>query len=237
MKQIIISLFLLALFCAPVYSASVTITPEATFIDKKNSGNNNYNNSFDFTGFLNVPLYGGDAQEMHTVYLPQTTSLPTGTTITNAVFRTKVNWFYEYSGDTTIDVKLYALTQSWEPTETTWYKADASTFWTSTLGTLSDTVTVSPADIETFLEFDITSLVSSWINDPASNMGFILLSEFSQSNSAVRFYSDDHSDPASRPYLFIEYSEGGESAVPEPVSIILFALSCVGFGIKRFIRT
>jgi hypothetical protein len=55
--------------------------------------------------------------------------------------------------------------------------------------------------------FDVTQLVQTWVADPASNRGMILLAlpGDSNANNEVRFASSEHADRTLRPQLSVSY--------------------------------
>ena len=55
--------------------------------------------------------------------------------------------------------------------------------------------------------FDVTQLVQTWVADPASNRGLVVLAEpgDSATNIEARFASREHTDRASRPQLTVTY--------------------------------
>lgn len=70
--------------------------------------------------------------------------------------------------------------------------------------------------------------VQSWLNNPATNFGWVLISSESGDGTAKRFNSRHHPTLATRPALTITYS-----VVPEPASVallgVMLAAGCVVF--------
>lgn len=70
--------------------------------------------------------------------------------------------------------------------------------------------------------------VQAWLDDPASNFGWILIGDESRNGTVRRFYSQQAADIAVRPSLMIDYQ-----IVPEPASVLLLCASLIGLVARR----
>lgn len=70
--------------------------------------------------------------------------------------------------------------------------------------------------------------VQSWLNNPATNFGWVLIGNESGDGTAKRFNSRHHPTLSTRPALTITYT-----AVPEPASIIVMGVVLGAVGIVR----
>lgn len=111
-----------------------------------------------------------------------------------------------------ITTKVYKLLRDWNENETTWHKVNNSTEWSwvGANGIFSDRVD-SPSSIlqittvNTYYEYDITSLVRGWVRYPQTNKGIIIVPE-SFSNVGYSIGSDNNYNLARRPILTVDYA-------------------------------
>lgn len=83
--------------------------------------------------------------------------------------------------------------------------------------------------------------VEAWVNDPATNFGWIVLGDEPAVQNARRFLSREHSNEQGRPKLTIEYMPAVGEAAPVPaigrtgvlLLIIFMVLGVIGFGRLR----
>jgi hypothetical protein len=75
---------------------------------------------------------------------------------------------------------------------------------------------------------EMVSDVQAWLDDPATNFGWLLVGNEFASTTAKRFDSRQHPDPLRRPVLEIQYR-----AVPEPWPGWLVTMWLVGRGSRR----
>ena len=83
-------------------------------------------------------------------------------------------------------------------------------FWTSTGGSYSPTVSASvnvagQNNFYTWTSAQMVTDVASWINDPVSNFGWILRGDESSTSNTKRFSSTQNGTVSNRPRLIIEY--------------------------------
>ena len=64
----------------------------------------------------------------------------------------------------------------------------------------------------------LVSDVQSWVNDPSSNFGWIIIGDESHGQTAKRFVSAQGEDPDQRPRLVIGFSAGEPTIVVEPTA-------------------
>ncbi len=160
-------------------------------------------------------------------------SIPPGSTIT-AVSLT-LNMSMTPAGAETIE--LHKLLADWgegtshapmgegqgapaTPNDATWrHRFFDSIFWTTQGGDFSVTVSASQSvgDIGqyTWNSAQMVADVQSWVDNPASNFGWLVLGDESQAATSKRF---DSRESASPPVLTIEYTRTAPSPRPRPTA-------------------
>ena len=113
--------------------------------------------------------------------------------------------------------QLFELNRNWEEQEATWEEYVLGQSWeiSGVVGPL-DRNNIVLGDIsstgigfKTFiLNNDGTSLVQSWVNNPSSNKGFVLLNYINR--NGLTFESRESITPQNRPKISITYSQGSE---------------------------
>ena len=90
-------------------------------------------------------------------------------------------------------------------------------FWTTEggdfSGTVSATQSVGPVGVYTWSSSQMRADVQSWLDDPASNFGWLVLGDESEISTAKRF---DTRESASPPVLTIIYRPAGPRPTPTP---------------------
>ena len=90
-------------------------------------------------------------------------------------------------------------------------------FWTTEGGDFSATVSASqsvgPVGMYTWSSSQMRADVQSWLDDPASNFGWLVLGDESEISTAKRF---DTRESASPPVLTIQYRPAGPRPTPTP---------------------
>lgn len=131
-----------------------------------------------------------------------------------------------------LSVCAYEVLRHWVVTETTWYSATASNLWYSLGCDLTEPPVFSdrsssPVDCQEFytgtlqdgigiVEFDLTSLVQEWVDDPNQNHGFILLGE-GQSSVRWRIASAEHGVESHRPFMDVVWLPTTPTCTPTPI--------------------
>ncbi len=104
------------------------------------------------------------------------------------------------------------------PNDATWrHRFFDTIFWTTQGGDFSATVSASQS-VDTTGQYTWSSAqmvadVQSWVNNAASNFGWLVLGDESEAATAKRF---DTRESASPPILTIEYTAGRPSPTPRP---------------------
>lgn len=207
----------------PTVTPAVTATPVVvninanrdTFIDLSsattNYGSDQSLKARTITGINMRPLVAFDL-----------TSIPTNATITRATLNLYC-WYADsrYPHISPI-ITAYKVKQPWAEMQATWNQRLTGVSW-SVAGcdssadrdtTASGVSTVNA--INTWYQWDITSLAQDWVTNPAGNQGLLLISD---QNREVRFWSANY--PSNRPYLNISYTTSG----PAPTTSVTAAPS------------
>ncbi len=104
-------------------------------------------------------------------------------------------------------VDVHRVTSPWKELQATWNQASAGVSW-STLGGDYDPVAVASAGIDAALpgpsQWDITSLVSAWVDGTLPNHGLTLIG--SPDVNHADFSTSDHTDPGLHPKLTVNYT-------------------------------
>jgi hypothetical protein len=136
-------------------------------------------------------------------------SVPAGSTIQSVALSINV------TGTSTDTFEIYEVKRSWTELQATWKKANSSTNWQSAgaQGTLDrgstvlGTVTASVAGIHTVtLNAAGLAVVQGWVNNPATNFGFILQDYANGTDDDLVFNSRNVAIAAQRPQLQVEYN-------------------------------
>src|SRR4029077_2925791 len=137
--------------------------------------------------------------------------------------------------NTAYDMELHKLVADWgeatsiasgeegmgapaTPNDATWrHRFFDSIFWTTEGGDYSGTVSASqsvgPVGVYTWSSSQMRADVQSWLDDPASNFGWLVLGDESEILTAKRF---DTRESASPPVLTILYRPSGPRPTPTP---------------------
>lgn len=166
-----------------------------------------------------------------------TGSIPAGSTVTGARLTLYMNM--TIFGD--VPVSVHRLTADWgegtsiggmgegggapsTPNDATWIHTfyDGS-FWSMAggdfVGAASATTTVGPLP-EAFYDWSSQGMiddVQAWVDNPASNDGWILIGDETQATTAKRFAARENLDPLLRPVLTVDYTPPppGPGSVPD----------------------
>jgi hypothetical protein len=231
MKPTIRILFAVVLMSAPLHGASVSLHPVAdTTLQSAFSGNNfGDGTSFQAGG----RRQGGVARGL--LQFDIAGSVPAGATVTSVSL--SLNVTATPSGGANSIFDLHSVLQSWgegnntdhggspaDPNEATWNNRFApGSPWTTPGGLFSATVSASRSiagnGAYTFASTaQLVSDVQSWLNNPANNFGWELMSESENTPTSIRRFGSRDSG-ASAPTLTVNYTP-----VPEPGTIALFGI-------------
>lgn len=184
-------------------------------------------------------------------------SIPSGSTINSA--RLEIYNFNNTNITETHNYDVFSLLADWgegtsnssmgmgAPATTgdaTWnarfFDTTSPVLWTTPGGDFaaspSASIDVAAATVNTFLAWEsaaLTSDVQDWLDDSASNFGWILIGDETTTEKSVRdFRSRDFtSDVTLRPKLTIDFTP-----VPEPSVLVLAGLGAFGFAVLRWRR-
>jgi len=120
-------------------------------------------------------------------------------------------WAFHQTNDNVAVVDLYQLNRAWTPSQVTWQQAAQGTPWgkPGADAVPSDRNGLphsqqAVGDVGIWQTWDVTSLVQSWLFDPATNRG-ILLKAQSVGNVEYAFASAEYNNPGARPKLTIRF--------------------------------
>ncbi len=120
------------------------------------------------------------------------------------------------------------------PGDATWLHTFHDTqFWTSPGGDFSSVISASRAieDLGVYTWESTPELVADvqgWVDAPAGNFGWTLVGDESGPRTDKRFDTHEHTNPALRPALRVEFTP-----VPEPSTIILITAGALGLSRRR----
>jgi len=138
-------------------------------------------------------------------------NLPTNAIIQSATLRLNIA---TRTNTNTITIQVYRLLRPWLAAQATWANASAGVPWavagaSGTADRDSTLITNQSVTAATgWVDFDLTTAVQAWVNNPASNYG-ILLEAASGSPVAYYFNASDHVNLTVRPQLVVAYTVGG----------------------------
>jgi hypothetical protein len=138
-----------------------------------------------------------------------TSAIPANATVTNAQLYLYLNW-YEHLPNQTPNVSVYKVLQDWQQSQATWNNRLTGTPWGApgadgaTDRSLSASGVAAVSTINTWYNWNVTSLVQDWVWNPSGNRGMLMISD---SGRELRFHSDNAA--TNRPYLRITYVTGG----------------------------
>jgi len=159
-------------------------------------------------------------------------NIPAGSTILDVILRFNMS---RTGVDTARTVELHKLLADWgevtsqatgdegmgapaTPNDATWrHRFFDTIFWTTEGGDFSGTVSASqsvgPVGVYTWSSSQMRADVQSWLDDPPSNFGWLVLGDESEILTAKRF---DTRESASPPVLTILYRPAGPRPTPTP---------------------
>jgi hypothetical protein len=195
---------------------------DATIYEDGNGTKANGSGSYLFTG--RTESQNGSAERRALLAFPVTEAVPEGSTITTVSLELTMS--RTNSGAQTVG--LHRLLEDWsegpsDPSgqegggttavagDVTWmHREFSTTLWTTSGGSFaqvaSATLQVANEGGYSFSSTpELVADVQGWLDDPASNFGWVLVVDSPPSGSAKRFNSREHSTASSRPKLTINY--------------------------------
>ena len=157
------------------------------------------------------------------------TSIPAGSTLQSATLSLNV------TGTSADTYEIYELKRNWTELQTTWNKATTGTNWQSAGGqgsldrgsTVLGTVTATATGIRNVvLNAAGLAVVQGWVNNPATNFGFILQDYANTTKDDLVFSSKESTVAANRPQLQLVYNPPSSL----PLSLSAFAITASASG-------
>lgn len=235
-----------------VYStqgATITLTPakDNTIYQETSGGASNGAGDYFFAG-----LTGNNLARHALIYFDIASALPPDAIITGVSLRLYTSRVFPGSVSST--VSLYPLLADWgegtsrapgeegsggaaTPGDATWlYRSFATASWATPGGDFDPkasaaTTVANVATAYTWTGSGMVTDVQHWLDNPASNFGWLIRDEELNSGSAKRFNSRTNPDTTTRPQLTIEYQ-----TVPEPAAAGLVIAGTVLMGSLRRTR-
>jgi len=165
-----------------------SINPDTNYYSAQSNFAQLYNLSFDFRSILLADLSS---------IIPH--SVPINAKL----------WIYNFAHSGSASISIHKILVNWIETQATWNNRITSTTWGSPGGlsgtdyesSPDDTIVIDTNDV--WYSFDITSSVSSWLNESSPNLGLILIDN--SNNTYAEWRSSKYSDPDFRPYIEITW--------------------------------
>ncbi|HUW82423.1 MAG TPA: Calx-beta domain-containing protein, partial [Phycisphaerae bacterium] len=101
----------------------------------------------------------------------------------------------------------HRVTTDWTENGSTWNTYDGTNPWTTAGGDFEATADANApkqAVALVWYEFDVTSRVQGWIDNPANNLGWVVRCTDETSHNQDRFYQSDAADADHRPKLIVQ---------------------------------
>jgi disulfide oxidoreductase YuzD len=175
------------------------------------SPNNNYGSE------INLSADGSPDESMLLYW--DLTDIPIGGSIQT------VDFTYQVTNSTTQDYEIYRLHRAWNEGEATWNEYATGQSWqiSGAEGT-SDRGTISLGSIDGSSNGNYTismntegiSVVQSWVDDPSSNYGFIIM-DYINATNGLEISSRETGTISNRPELTVTYSSSAEPNIPNIV--------------------
>lgn len=205
-----------------------TIEGQATTIFQQ--GTNDYSGATDnfirqdtpASNYCNLDLFKvGYYQKYAGLLRFDLSSVSPGAVVENAKLRIYANG---WSGNN-ITLGLFKILKNWDVCTSNWNISGNGILWESggcngtTDRETSPRVTLTTSGISTWYEFNLSSFVQEWVNNPDSNKG-ILLRQTASSSNTVNFASSNNSIATNRPKLTITYRTGEFLPTSTPTIVI-----------------
>ncbi len=157
---------------------------------------------------------------------------PAGTHLTGATL--KLYHLGTDGGNTALPVMIQNLSRAWTEGGSSWANAQAGTPWQTPGGDVNPggvNATVPAFTSAGWDSFDVTDLVSAWVNGEQANNGFLFSLAPGATDSTQIFASRESADATTRPVLELTFSEDGTGVgQPAKVSFITQPLASVTAG-------
>jgi len=179
------------------------------------------------TNYIDV---GSTTANFRDVMLFDLSSYKTTDTISKATL--SLYWYYPAGKTRTSDtiVEIYRPLD-WDPQYVTWNARLSGTLWSTAGGNWFDknnvaqgatpyaslTFAGSKVPDNRYYEFDVTQLVQEYVSGKYKNTGFFLKAK-TESGNYIAFYSNDWSNAAQRPKLFVTSTSGSTTTDSAPVA-------------------
>lgn len=135
-------------------------------------------------------------------------SIPPGSLIVEARLSLHTNWYVSVAGRH-LTVNVYALKRNWVESEANWRYATSLVRWNTDGAESSADRETTPSAVaivnntNTWFSWDVTTLVSRWVNNQIPNYGMILIAP--EMSTEYRFDSRDNPNTALWPELWVNY--------------------------------
>ena len=151
--------------------------------------------------------------------------VPEGATINLAT----LDLFHEFNSNQGSRYDIFRITSAWSESTVTFNTAPNFD------STAVSSLTISDDSTSVHRLWDVTNVVSDWVNNVHPNYGLWIEEIPIQGNATAYFLSSDTTDPTKRPKLTIDYTTTAPSTVPEPttLAIMTFGLAGIGFARKK----
>lgn len=169
--------------------------------------------TFNFGNSLNLKVSAVTGKSTQSLLRFNLSSIPAGYSITSAKLELYVN---NAAVDSTT-VSIHRVTKDWGEANANWTEANPGNAWTSSGGDFDSTIITSGVTSASigWSSWDITSLVSNWVNNVSPNYGLMLRT--TETGKSTQFSSTDAGLPANRPKLTINYTcECGQVCAAAP---------------------
>lgn len=167
-----------------------------------------------YNGNVDPMLVGlsGSGDNMSILLQFNISSIPSGSTVTNATLSIYVNG--SSASPTTLPTEIHRITESWNETVVNWTSGESSTLWSTQGGAYSSDIEnqTNITTDEGWFNFTITALVQGWVNTTYTNNGLILISD-GVTNDYKKIYSSDSTDSTVRPKLSVDYTENAAPSI------------------------
>ncbi len=143
--------------------------------------------------------------------------IPVGSTVQQAVLEIKTGY---RSREFDLNVEACQLLVDWEETEATWYHSTSGVPWHApgvegSGDRLFDPVsTARLSEVEKWVEWTLTDVVQTWVSDPSSNHGVILMPGLVTQTVEWSLYDSEQGHTYLRPKLSVTYLEAPPTPVP-----------------------